>query len=425
MKFLQKPYGLNSSIHSYNITVNENYTKNVLDTFAIMQGEKEFYPKIWDALYKCMKADNETDILSVSNKGWEGLLAYGQANISSDPWGVHFKWHENNITKLPQGLLPDVDKVVIQEPCGTVSNLAFLRTFLTLCGHSKWSIPIKYYIAAKNTFVLETILSAFFHASGTELGQLFDQIGENIFSWSMHQASISSLPYDPILFDLQPTPLSENSLTMTTALEHMILTESVFNWKTISSKFTIPEIYRNVGAILGTVATLALNKAGSDFLMNSLGKLLLTPEDLDFFINSYLPTLRNTFEKESIKPCILTRIILIKKFIGVILKLLYGVVYQEVVLPSAFFINPIVTKLGNMLMPFINQITNFISGYGHYRDIYDLLQQYSINIYPGRSNCGGKRYSHFIWHEQMGNGLVDLFYLADDIHKVIKGQSLV
>ena len=424
-KFLQKQ---NRRImqNSQNSTQSENYTKSVFDTFAIMQGEKEFDSIVWDALFKCMKTETEVDLLNISNKAWEGLLAYGQSNVTSDPWGVRFEWKENNITKLPQGLLPNIDKVVISEPCATVSNIAFLRTILPICSIdlSKWSIPLEYVSAFKSVFVMESVSSSFLHASGTHLGQNMDELGEDLFSWTMHQASVSSLPYDSIIYDFQSTKLLNNSLVMVKTVANMMVSDSVFDWLSTINTFKIPEIHKNIGGILATVFMLTLKDEDAKYIFIEIGQLLLSQDVLNFFINNYMPTLRKVLDKQSIKPNSLTKIILAKKCIGTLIKLLYGILFQESFIKSDFFQKPIVTQLGNILMPFINLFSNLVSGYGHFSEYYDIMQQLSINVYPGRYKCGGHNFSHFIWHEQMGNGLVDLFYLVDDVDRVMKGQNL-
>jgi hypothetical protein len=75
-------------------------------------------------------------------------------------------------------------------------------------------------------------------------------------------------------------------------------------------------------------------------------------------------------------------------------------------------------------MPIYNRFSNYLVGYDHYTYIFDKLQQQSKNVYPGRNICGGKKFSHQLWHEQTANALVDLFYLADDFNRIISGEKI-
>jgi len=415
-KFLQE--------QKQNIT-NGNYTKLVFDTFYELQGEKKFNSRVWDDIYTCMKSDPLAgDLLNVSDHGWVGLMTYGQANISTDPWGIHMDWREKNLTKLPDNILPNVDKIKITEPCATVSNIAYTRTFLTLCKHDKWSIPLTYVAAVKKAFIISSMGSSFMHGSGTNLGAKVDTRSEDSFTWLMHQASLNSLPYDPILFDFNQTKLPNNSLEISSLWTNLILNKPVFEWSEAIDKLQYPYIYQGMSGIISTVASLCLDEDGVNFIVNTIGGLLLQPIDLKFLSEVYLPRLRETFKNHSIKPSIKTKITLFRRFLGTGIKLLYGVIFQEQFVKSDFLVNPTVTRVADILMPFINSLSNYITDYDHYKYIFDRLQQYSVDVYPGRYMCGGHNFSHFMWHEQTGNALVDLFYLSDDVDRVLKGEEL-
>ena len=55
------------------------------------------------------------------------------------------------------------------------------------------------------------------------------------------------------------------------------------------------------------------------------------------------------------------------------------------------------------MMPVVNALANEISGFVHV----DMDVQQSVNVYPGDSKCRAQQ-PHSIWHEQSGNGLVDM-----------------
>ena len=425
-KFLQSAQSKTQS-QNKSPSNNTDYTKLVFDTFWLLQGESPFSSDVWDAIYTCMSDSTTPNLNEASNLGWKGMMEHGQEakNATWDPWGSCGGWKECNKTKLPTNFIENIDQVVIVAPCNTVSNIAYYRTFLDICGQnpSMWHIPIEYVIAFKKAFVFEGIGSAYNHGSGTNTGGSMDVQAENAFSWIIHQASINSLPFDPYIFNLQPENAAMNSIQVVDAIETLLLTKSVHDWKNIIDSFYVPQIYRSIGAILASSFIVILPEPDALWVFKEIGQYLLQPIDLDILLKEYIPRLKTALDSKQVKPTLKTKIKFAERLIGTVIKLLYGVIFQEQLIESPYLIDPTVTYLGNVLMPIVDIIGNVLTGYKRYTYIYDEWQQISKDVYAGRSNCGGKKFSHPIWHEETANALVDLFYLANDFAKIVEGTE--
>jgi len=402
-----------------------NYTKEVLDIFSRMQGEMEFPQDVWNELYKYLNSSKTPNLLEASNNGWKGVLQHGQENRTNDPWiNPPSQYHESNFTHLAK--IDDLEKVIIFAPCATVSNIAYYRTFLTICGHeklSRFSFDQATIQGFKKGFVFETFSSAFWHASGSHLGWYSDNRVEDLWNLIIHQASLSSLPRDAFLLNLDETSSEILAVEIMDIYENMFLNFDVYKWESVFKKYQYTSIYKSMGALLSTGLALTLPIKESQWVVTQLGKILI-PNDYNLIVDKYLPKLSAALELKKVNVSIRDKIILIKKIIGVIVKLSYGVIFQEELIRSDFLTSEKITYMATLLMPIFNKFSNFLTGYDHYTYIFDQLQQKSRDVYPGRKICGGKRFSHNIWHEQTANALVDLFYLADDINRLISGQNL-
>jgi hypothetical protein len=72
-----------------------------------------------------------------------------------------------------------------------------------------------------------------------------------------------------------------------------------------------------------------------------------------------------------------------------------------------------VNKLGAALMPGVNKLANYLTGYLHT----DPNVQTCVDVYPADDRCRVQE-SHSKWHEENGNGLLDLTFLSDDMLSV-------
>jgi hypothetical protein len=101
-------------------------------------------------------------------------------------------------------------------------------------------------------------------------------------------------------------------------------------------------------------------------------------------------------------------------------KQLYGMMWQEIIIPSKFLRRKIPNFLGATLIPVVNLMSNKLTVFDRQNDP-DF--QKSLHIYPGDFHCSIQQ-PHSKWHEVTGNGLVDVDLSADSLAKVIAGGQL-
>lgn len=93
-------------------------------------------------------------------------------------------------------------ELAVWEPCNTVSNLAYDRLVVEMCSQTNWSFPPDMVTTIAESFALVTQASALYHGSETKLGSFMDGRSNDLMSYVIHQAAVSSLPYTPVIHDL-------------------------------------------------------------------------------------------------------------------------------------------------------------------------------------------------------------------------------
>merc|ERR1712050_785142 len=95
-----------------------------------------------------------------------------------------------------------------------------------------------------------------------------------------------------------------------------------------------------------------------------------------------------------------------KRFIGIMLKFGFSIFYQEdmVVFDHTSALN----KLGAALMPDLNALADWISGFDNLPPVRD-----GDDIYPGSRWCRPADTAHAKWHEESANFFVDVLLAAD------------
>ena len=71
-------------------------------------------------------------------------------------------------------------------------------------------------------------------------------------------------------------------------------------------------------------------------------------------------------------------------------------------------------------MPYVNLLANALNGFKHT----DLNVQRSQRVYPGDVACRVGTSPHAKWHEQAGNGLLDLMFLAAEGDALLRRHQL-
>lgn len=107
---------------------------------------------------------------------------------------------------------------------------------------------------------------------------------------------------------------------------------------------------------------------------------------------------------------------LFEKFVGCLVKLLASFVYQEhyVKVPEEFYAL-IPMEIAAAMLPYVNHVASKISGFPQT----DEAVNNSKGVYPGDDKCRHQQ-PHSLWHEESASGLLELIFVTDYIHKVLK-----
>ena len=71
--------------------------------------------------------------------------------------------------------------------------------------------------------------------------------------------------------------------------------------------------------------------------------------------------------------------------------------------------------IGAFFIPEVNQLADWFTGFKQT----DANLNNSVHVYPGEHYCKYDQ-GHSLWHEVSSNGLLDLIYLCDYTHSLIK-----
>ena len=154
----------------------------------------------------------------------------------------------------------------------------------------------------------------------------------------------------------------------------------------------------------------------NNFFGGVLAKDIIKKEDRDFLStwdNNAKHIIENiTLPEEEAKK-------LFKNLVGVIIKLLYALLWNENAISEIIPINALINEIGYEIMPLINDLVNTMTSF----QLSDTDFQEGKNLYPGEELCnkGGSTGDnpHPKWHVQMAILVPDVVYLSDEIHRII------
>jgi hypothetical protein len=105
------------------------------------------------------------------------------------------------------------------------------------------------------------------------------------------QASVSPLPFSPMLTQLSSELRDKDAIEYTDRLTRVMKDSSVYEWDTLLSVFDVPGYNLAFGSFSGTYLNVALPANVANTLLTVLGGFLLTDSQLDFVLNEYQPAL--------------------------------------------------------------------------------------------------------------------------------------
>merc|ERR1712224_155519 len=152
----------------------------MLDKVAQVVGAKDFDSKLWERTVSCFeeKSTDDLPLVDVSDNFWKGVVSYalGDADIADDTWGDGGDaWREDNPTPLAESMeIDNLTQIIIQEPCNTISNTAYLRSAYDICDANSRIFDDDTNTAFVQSFLMQSFGSFFFHASATDLSFRLD-----------------------------------------------------------------------------------------------------------------------------------------------------------------------------------------------------------------------------------------------------------
>ena len=289
---------------------------------------------------------------------------------------------------------------------------------MELCQQKAWTFPEKTVKKISESFAIVTFGSAFMHGSETQLGARQDVMSNDLFTYVIHQAAMTNIPYDPIIHDLSYTPREMLGEEIVDAWLDMFENLPVEEWYDAAGLFDImPSIQKTMGGIFGYVLILLspdLETAiaiGTPFL-DALG---VSPEDKMFFLDDYMPLLQNATENVTIS--VLEKAELLESTAGTVMKLLYAFVWQEDYFDlGGANLTPEANAFGAALLPHINAYANNLTSWDHY------VEDVQMGTgYPGSGWCNDI-IPHAKWHVQTAAALGDVARLMDEVLRLAQGS---
>jgi hypothetical protein len=303
-----------------------NLTKHVLDAIASLEGE-QLDLALWTQITTCMNAEStpELNLLEVSDAAWTGFLDYGESKGAldgSDAWGVPSQFIEFNATPLSADSLGVSSDIVIEQPCNTVSNIAYYHTMIAMCDYADWTMSQNEISALASSFALLVPSSSLFHASNTALGGTMDSQAIRLAAFIAFQAAVESLPYSPVTHELSISERNYTGIQALEAVSQLILQESVYEWKQSIDDLQTPRYELSFGAMVSTLSNLLFTPKLASELTKFLGNLLTKDTDTVNFIEfTFQPALLEGLAAMQIKIDLPSRLSLLSSSVGTLVKM--------------------------------------------------------------------------------------------------------
>ena len=113
--------------------------------------------------------------------------------------------------------------------------------------------------AAFQTFTYLAPGSAFFHGSETDVGQAADSKMNDLFTYVLHQAAVSTLdPGNTLIQELSYTQRENNAFQYAEDLKDMFLNDEVVSWEATERAMDIPPIEVGMCGIVATVGSMSM-----------------------------------------------------------------------------------------------------------------------------------------------------------------------
>jgi len=384
--------------------------------FTDVGGDRNFHSAQKQKLYFASEsvgtnADGSISASKVGNGIWQWLYQYSQKQASNDPWGSKgIMWNESTIKPYLEISLGPMSrhsgqKMRVQEPCNTLSNLAFDQAAVWIaCKGYPFDRDEMASLASAYTGMAAG--SAFLHSCGCSTGDRADTFTMDWLMLQTYQSAVKQVvsdagdrltaaEKDAILTFGYPIGDVTNLAKNMTALFSQKYDHALWN-QTVRA-VQIPGYEKPITGLISFVLWSLQDMVGygTDVLLQGVIEGLIDLFDLpdgDFFKNVYTPAVRKALGfsnlcKDAVWPVVEYTLKFIVTFVE-------ALVYQEQRLPLPDSIKGIIKQL-NKLGLSSDLLSDMV-------DSWDLYNGFDCNA----------RSDHSDWHEKAAHGLVQFLNVA-------------
>lgn len=357
--------------------------------------------------------DGSIDAGVVGEGMWEWMYQYSQQQAPGDAWNRRMMYEESEIKPWPEVELGNMprhagQKMIVQEPCNTLSNLAYHQAavWISCKGYPLNRDELASLLAAFNALAAG---SAFMHASGTSTGGMADTFSMDWLMLQIYQSLVSQILSDA---GDRLTPVEQSAILEfgssigratdvaknMTRLTGQKYDHASWNGTMRAMQAAIPAYEMPIVGLISFVMWAIQGKigGGTDQILQSVLDALMDVfgiPDADFFSNVYTPAVRkalgfSTLCSEALAPVIEYTLKFIVTFVE-------ALVFQEEKVPVPDAIRDVVAFLDNLGLT-----STLLSDMSDTWDMYNGF------------NCTA-RSDHAIWHEKAAHGLVHMLNVAE------------
>jgi len=309
--------------------------------------------------------------------------------------------------------------MIVYEPCNYVSNVAYYRSATRICSYPEWSLNEEYRRELKRGFYILSMGSAFWHGSHTYLGYQFDNTMIAMIAFTGYQGMVAPITNgNTYIRDISPVPRNHTGIQVSDGLANWMADQPAMKWGEYLANLDIEIDYTvTFGGLLSVIFGITLPWFACEWLISTLAGFLLAPDVASFIIEKFLPAMKEA--KKDLHVSMGDKVKILRKFFGMIIKIGYAFLYQEIFVSVPFLYHNIPMQINSILMPHIN---HFASGISQFPQL-DPNVNASKDVYPGDDTC--RAYSpHAVWHEESAAGFLEIIFLSDFINGVLSKAVL-
>ncbi|GMI11245.1 hypothetical protein TrVE_jg2967 [Triparma verrucosa] len=425
-------------------------TKRMLDAMEKNSTGSDFSSLKWLEYEACMamvSAEFDFDLLESTDALFSGFLQWGRTNgtgVTEPPQPTEDgadQWDQpqNYLEHFPSHVAPNDDNLpgasetLVVQPCNYNSNVAYYESARSLCNSARYrdfSMPSSTVLLLAASFTSLGTGSAFFHGSGTQLGNRIDNAPIGQIALTAHQVAVSSLRSNDVVASCRSQEdidekVTQNGTDVIARFNHIFADNDITAWdqaildlgETFQSDYKV-----TFSCIVTTIARIVLPERVGTVLLKFLCTVFGFEQDkIDFLFNEFDAQLQTLLVEKTEEIGEISgddKKLLLKHGLGVLLKIGYAMFWQEELFVGPWLTSTHANEIGAFLQPFVNVLADKMTGYEH-----PPMVRTGHDIYPNCKVCR-RQEPHSKWHEQSSVGMIDLVYLTDDVDILLRSGKL-